>query len=199
MPSSSDRFNAALKRFDEENGRDPNVISVDGIARPREVVYAEWLTGWVLRLSPAASEPLLLAARCQHLCRWMIPRSSYEMTRAGYLRWREDLKEFHARRAAEILQEVGYPEEVVAAVRELNLKANRAGDPECQTLEDALCLVTLEHQLDELIAKTEPEKMLGILRKTWGKMSASARQFALELPFTGSGKAVIIAAKLECH
>ena len=56
---------------------------------------------------PKASEPLRLAARCQHLCRWMIPRDSYPMTRAGYLKWREDLKHFHAEKAGAILRELG--------------------------------------------------------------------------------------------
>src|SRR5215204_6825864 len=132
------RFEMAVRRFDEENGRDPNMERADGAIRPRELVYAQWLTEWVLRLCPSASEPLRLAARCQHLCRWMIPRSSYPMSRAGYLQWRERLKKFHAEKAAEILQEVGYPAEVIARVQQLNLKKDLAHDPEVQLLEDAL-------------------------------------------------------------
>src|SRR5215467_10465812 len=114
QPSDSGRFEAAIRRFDEENGRDPNQISIDGISRPRELVYAQWLTDWVLKLCPNASEELRLAARSQHLCRWTVPRESYPMTRAGYLQWREGLKKFHAQRAGEILREVGYPAEVLA-------------------------------------------------------------------------------------
>jgi hypothetical protein len=95
-----ERFQRALERFDEENSRDPHQVIVNGEAHPRELLYARWLTEWVLRLSPDASETLRLAARSQHLCRWMIPRNSYEMTRAGYLRWRADLKQFHAGKSA---------------------------------------------------------------------------------------------------
>ena len=90
------RFLQAWRRFDEENGRDPNLVVVDGVAHPQELLYAERLTDWVLRLNPEASEQLLLAARSQHICRWTIPRHTYEMTRVGYLRWRSDLKQFHA-------------------------------------------------------------------------------------------------------
>ena len=178
------RFQEALRRFDEENARDPNSVTVDGTPRPRELVYAEWVTEWVLRLAPNAPETLRLAARCQHLCRWMIPRNSYPMDRAGYLRWREDLKKFHAQKAGEILSEVGYSEETIARVRELNLKKNLTGDPECQILEDALCLVTLEYQLADLVEKTDPDKMVSILRKTWRKMSPAAREHALKLSFS---------------
>ena len=52
------------------------VETADGLAQPRELLYARWLTDWVLKLCPDASEPLRLAARCQHLCRWMVPRDS---------------------------------------------------------------------------------------------------------------------------
>ena len=178
------RFAEALRRFDNDNSRDPNVVTADGVAQPYELLYAKWVAGWVLRLCPEPSEALLLAARCQHICRWMIPRKSHPMTRAGYLKWRADLKQFHAQKSADILRETGYAEDVVARVQELNLKKNLASDPECQVLEDALCLVTLQYQLTDLIGKTEPDKMVGILQKTWKKMSPAARTEALALQFS---------------
>src|SRR5262245_46978709 len=94
-----ERFEAALRRFDEENSHDPNREIVDGVAHPREKIYAEWLTAWVLKLCPQASEALRLAARSQHLCRWQITRERYPMTRAGYLQWRQGLNKFHAQQA----------------------------------------------------------------------------------------------------
>lgn len=178
------KFEQAIRRFDEENSKDPNTEESGGINRPRELLYAERLTEWVKRLSPGASEILLLAARSQHLCRWVIPRSSYEMNRVGYLRWRAELKEFHAKKSAEILKEVGYSDETIAQVRDLNLKKNLGRDPECQVLEDALCLVTLQYQLADLVRKTDAEKMTGILQKTWKKMSEQAKAEALELPYS---------------
>src|SRR5687768_3929313 len=111
------RFVRAQQRFDEENARDPNLELLDGISRPRELLYAERLSEWLLHLCPEASESLRLAARCQHVCRWTIPRSSYPMDRPGYLRWRHELKHFHARKAGEILREVGYPEDIVVRVQ----------------------------------------------------------------------------------
>ena len=43
---------------------------------PKEIVHAELVTEWVLRLRPDASEPLLLAARGHHFRRWTVPRAS---------------------------------------------------------------------------------------------------------------------------
>ncbi len=114
----TDPFAAAIARFDAENSRDPNLE--DG--RPRELVYAERLTNWVQKLAPNASAALRLAARCQHICRWESPRENYPMTRPGYLKWRADLKKFHAEKSAGILREVGYDEATIQRVQELNLK-----------------------------------------------------------------------------
>jgi hypothetical protein len=185
------RFEAAWRRFDEENSHDPNRELFEGAPRPREWVYAQWLTDWVLKLRPDASEELRLAARCQHLCRWMIARDSYPMTRAGYLKWREDLKKFHAQRAGEMLREVGYPGNVIARVQELNLKQNFPRDPDSRVIEDALCLVFLEHQLAALADKTAEDKVINAIRKSWEKMSPVGRAEALKLSLGPREKALL--------
>ena len=190
----SSRFACALARFDAENACDPNTIEWEGERIPYELFYAQRLTAWVLRLEPGASEALLLAARSQHLCRWKIPRSQYEMTRAGYLQWRAELKRFHAEKSGEILAGCGYDEETVARVRALNLKQGLGSDAETQTLEDALCLVTLQYQLGELIPKMAPEKLIEVLRKTWRKMSPAGREAALKIPYSAEERALVEAA-----
>ncbi|HWD20770.1 MAG TPA: DUF4202 domain-containing protein [Verrucomicrobiae bacterium] len=172
----------ALQRFDEENARDPHLEIVDGIPRPREWLYAQRLAAWVERLAPEASAPLRLAARCQHICRWKIPRDTYPMTRPGYLKWRQDLKEFHAKLAGEILRETGCDEDTMQKVRELNLKKNFPADPESRILEDALCLVFLEFQFAELAARTDEAKIINAVQKTWKKMTPAAHARALALP-----------------
>ena len=192
--AGASRFDEAIRRFDEENACDPNVELVDGKSMPCELVYARRLSEWVAQLAPNASEPLRLAARCQHICRWTIPRDRYPITRPGYLKWRSDLKSFHAQKAGEILAELGYPPETVARVQSLNLKKSLATDPECQVLEDALCLVFLQHQLTALAAKTAEEKVINALRKSWQKMSPTGREHALRLPFSEHEKKLIEAA-----
>jgi hypothetical protein len=191
MIDPQQRFERAIQRFDEENSRDPNVETVNGVARPRELVYAERLTAWVLRLKPDASEELRLAARCQHLCRWMIPRDTYERTKAGYLRWRTELKKFHAQKAGEVLREVGYPDDAIARVQALNLKKDFPKDPDSRLIEDALCLVFLQYQFAELAAKSTEEQMVNALRKSWHKMTETARAEALKLSYAPRELALI--------
>ncbi len=184
---NAQKFEAALRRFDEENARDPNTEN----GRPRELLYAERLTDWVLRLSPNASEVLRLAARSQHICRWEIPRGNYPMTRPGYLKWRADLKKFHAQRAGEILRDIGYDDDTIRRVQDLNLKKNFPADPECRMLEDALCLVFLEFQFTDLAAKTTDDKMVNALKRSWAKMTQAARAEALKLNYGERERALI--------
>ena len=185
------RFEDAIRLFDEANSQDPNTEIVNGQPQPREQVHATWLTNWVLHLNPSASEALRLAARCQQICRWKIQLSSYPMSKPGYLRWRAELKKFHAQKAGEILQEAGYDDATIRRVQELNLKKNIATDAECQTLEDALCLIFLEHQLAPLAAKSEDEKMINALQKSWKKMSPRGRTEALKLNYGPREKGLI--------
>lgn len=188
------RLTQALALIEHANRADPHAWTLDGVTAPYELAYARCLSRWVERLAPNASEALRLAAAGQHLERWTIARSQYPMTRAGYLRWREVLKQFHARRVGELLVQTGYTPAEIAAVQTLVLKKRPLSDPEMQTLEDALCLVFLERQFEDLRAKTPEDKMVDVLRKTWGKMSAGAQALAGTLPFSPAGRALVVRA-----
>ena len=191
QPCDPKKFEAALRCFDGENSRDPNVETVDGIPHPRELLYAQRLTDWVLRLCPDATEELRLAARCQHICRWQISRNSHPMTRAGYLQWRAALRKFHAQKAGDILLELGYSKDVIRRVQDLNLKKDFPNDPEGRVLEDALCLVFLQFQFAGLAAKTAEDKTINALRKSWQKMTEAARAEALKLRHGPREKALL--------
>lgn len=187
----SDRFQAAVSAFDNLNAQDPNSITIAGVERPRELVQAERLSQWVQRLAPEADEVLRLAARCQHLQRWAIPRSSYPEGRIGYLKWRTDLARFHAEKSAAVLREAGYDSETIERVKKLNLKQGLRTDPNMQTLEDALCLSFLEHEFAEFAQHHPEPKLIDILQKTWRKMSERAHGIALELPLSDDVKALV--------
>jgi hypothetical protein len=189
-----DRFTNAVLAFDRENARDPNHV-VDGgdggVPRPRELVDAERLSRWVARLAPDASEALRLAAHCQHIRRWEIPRSSYPEGRIGYLEWRKSLSRFHADRASEILRAAGYDDRTLERVRLINQKKGLKLDADVQTMEDALCLTFLEHELEEFAAKHTEDKLIDILQKTWRKMSERGHAEALGLPMSPSVRALV--------
>jgi hypothetical protein len=149
------------------------------------------MTKRLLEFDPEASEHLQLAARCQHIGRWEIPRSNYPMDRKGYLQWRSQLKLHHAKIASEILKQAGYEEQTISRVRDLLMKKQLKQNPEMQALEDVICLVFLEHYLEGFAADHEEEKVVNILRKTMTKMSERGISEALRIPLSDEAKELI--------
>ncbi len=176
-----DAHDRARQLIDAAHAADPK-RAPDG--RPAELVYADRMEAWVARLVPAAPPILRLAARCQHLERWSVPRTTFPDGKAGYLKWRQSLYKKQADRARELLLAGGVPageaEDAATWVAKTALKTN-AGT---QALEDAACLVFLENEIADFAAQHADyprEKFVDILRKTWKKMSPAAQAAALGL------------------
>ena len=152
--------------------------------RAPELVYAERMEAWVARLVPDATPLLRLAARCQHLERWSVPRATFPVGKVGYLNWRRSLYTKQAERARALLIEAGVAEADAAEVATWVSKTGLKTNPGTQALEDAACLVFLENEIGYFAAQHAAypcEKFVEILRKTWKKISPGAQQFALGL------------------
>jgi hypothetical protein len=188
---TSGRFERAIARIDAANAEDPRREHGEHGEEAKEVVYSRRMSRWLARLEPTASEALRLAARAQHLCRWKIERAAYPEGRAGYLRWRRDCAELHARLAGEILAGVGYDDGTVDRVRDLVRKKGLPDDPEALALEDTACLVFLESELAAFAPKHDEAKLVRILERTWRKMSPRGRTIALELELPEATRALI--------
>ncbi|RCU50811.1 DUF4202 domain-containing protein [Corallincola holothuriorum] len=170
-----------LEAIDQVNSQDPNMEFCHEVEVPKELLYGQRMSERLAQFAPGASEHLQIAARAQHIKRWAIPRSDYPMDRQGYHQWRTDLGKMHADLAAELMREQGYSEDDAVRTQQLLRKEKIKRDAECQTLEDVICLVFLEYYFADFAAKHTEEKMLGIIRKTWAKMSEAGHAAALEL------------------
>jgi hypothetical protein len=178
------RFDDVIAVIDAANARDPKIVEIDGRAVPAELLYGQRMSDALAGMAPNASELLRIAVRGQHIERWTSPRAGYPPGRSGYLKWRNDLKEFHARRLGEIMVANGYEPHDADRVGALVRKELLRSDPEAQMLEDVACVVFLTHYLADFIDKTEDAKLVRILAQTWNKMSARGRAHAskLDLP-----------------
>jgi hypothetical protein len=181
MTESNGQLAGVIAAIDAANARDPHMIEVAGRREPAELVYGRRMSETLARIAPEASEPLRIAVRGQHIERWTSPRQAYPEGRVGYLKWRKDLQEFHAKRVGEIMAGAGYGADPIARVGALIRKERLKSDAEAQMLEDVACLVFLAHYLDEFMGKTDRDKLAGILAKTWNKMSAFGHEQALKL------------------
>ncbi len=193
--ADAERFARAIAAIDAANAADPATILVDGEPRPKELTHAALLCEWVARLTPSPGEALLLAARAHHIRRWTVPRTSYPLGREHYLRWRRDLRRFHAAEAARILRAEGYDDPLVDRVQQIVRKEALFTDPDVQTLEDGLNLVFLLTQFDEFRERLgDDERLVAIVRRTWRKMSARGREAALGLELSERARAIVARA-----
>jgi hypothetical protein len=188
---NTDRLKRAYEAFDAYNSKDPNQETYEGTSYPKELLYAMRMTERLTIYSPSAPEYVLLAARCQHIGRWEIPRKSYPMDRKGYLQWRNQLKSHHCNIAEGILLTCEYDMHTIEIVKFLLMKRELQKNPETQLLEDVVCLVFIEYYLADFAAQHETEKVIDIVRKTMKKMTHRAIKSVGSLKLTDNVKALI--------
>ncbi|WP_417364141.1 DUF4202 domain-containing protein [Galbibacter sp.] len=188
---SQEKFHQAIQQIDQLNAQDPNTEHYKGNDYPKELLYAQRMSEALDRFEPQAKESLKIAARAQHIARWKIDRQVYPMDRAGYLRWRTDLKKMHAELTGSILDKVGYDPEFIKEVGDLIQKKLLKKNNDTQTLEDVVCLVFLDYYFVDFSEKHTEEKLISILQKTWAKMSEKGQAAALALNLSTPTRALI--------
>jgi hypothetical protein len=171
MQRMTDRLANALALIDTANAADPNLESGQPAAR----LYGERMTAELSRLFPSASEVLQIAARGQHVERWLLPRSDYPAGKAGYLDWRREQARRHGLRVAGMMEAAGYGAEDCDRVGVLLRKEGLKRDAEVQALEDVICFTFLRWYFQPFADSRDPAEVADIVTKTARKMSAEGR------------------------
>ncbi|KAI9752579.1 MAG: hypothetical protein M4579_005577 [Chaenotheca gracillima] len=187
-------YHKALALIDEAHAEDPRKITVGADEVPYELHYAQKMTAYLEKRSPDASQPLRVAIRAQHFRRWEIARDSYPMNKQGYHAWRTSLKKRQADQAADICSQCGMTEDETSRVAALIRKENLKKDDETQILEDVACLVFLDDQFEEFEKEHDEDKIISILKKTWGKMSDEGHELALQIQMSERAKGLVAKA-----
>ena len=165
----------ALALIDAANRADPTVE--DGT--PAALLYGQRMSAELDRLFPDASAVLQIAARGQHVERWLLPRVDYPEGRDGYLAWRREQARRHGLRVGGIMAEAGFDAAAQDRVGVMLRKEGLKRDPEVQALEDVICFVFLRWYFQPFAGKHTPEALLKIVEKTARKMSETGRAMAL--------------------
>ncbi len=162
---------AALAAIDAANAADPTLE--DG--RPAALLYGERMSAELARLFPEADDVLRIAARGQHVERWLLPRKDYPEGKVGYFAWRREQARRHGARVAGIMAAAGYGAEAQERVGVLLRKEGIKRDPQVQALEDVICFVFVRHYFAGFAAAQPDHDMVDIVAKTARKMSGPAR------------------------
>ncbi|MDC0737668.1 DUF4202 domain-containing protein [Cognatishimia sp. SS12] len=177
----SDRLTQVLNAIDAANEKDPRLDE----GQPEALLYGQRMSQQLARLFPNASEELQIAARGQHVERWVLARADYPDGRAGYLTWRKDLAAHHAKRVGGFMAAAGYDAEAIEETEKMLRKEGIKRHENVQALEDVICFAFLTWYFAPFAAKHPEDKVQRIVEKTARKMSAEARARVLkefELP-----------------
>lgn len=164
-------LDAALAAIDAANASDPDISE----GSPAAQLYGLRMSAELARLFPDASENLQIAARGQHIERWILKRAEYPEGREGYLTWRRDLARHHGERVGEIMRDAGYSEAEAEAAGRMIRKEGIKRNDEVQKLEDVICFVFLKWYFAPFSETQDPDKLQRIVEKTARKMSAEGR------------------------
>jgi len=185
------KLSNTLAAIDLLHQGDPTKVIVNTNEIANELLYAQQMTTWLNKLTETPSEFAQIAARAQHLCRWLSPRADFEMNRAGYFKWRIAQGKNHAQKAVQVMADNGYDQASCDTVYDIVRKKNIKSDGDTQLMEDAACLVFLEFQFEAFAQSHSDEKIIRIVQKTWAKMSDNGHQLALKLNFSASELALV--------
>ncbi len=159
-------------------------LNHEGENTPAELLYCERMLSVLEMVYPGAPFSLKIAAQCQHLQRWGIPRSNYPFDRKGYHLWRRAVMEFQLDLTKKLLTESEIEEsEMVIILGSLKNQDNKS-NLNATIIMDTACLIFLKWYLIPFSAKHESSKVIDILRKTMKKMSERGLSVIskLELP-----------------
>ena len=162
---------AALAAIDAANAADPKQEE----GQPAALLYGQRMSAELDRLFPHAGDVLRIAARGQHVERWLLPRGDYPEGKTGYFAWRREQGRRHGDRVAGIMAAAGYDAEAQARVSTLLRKEGIKRDAEVQALEDVICFVFVRHYFAGFAVAQPDHDMVDIVAKTARKMSAEAR------------------------
>ena len=175
-PRAVSRLRDAIAVIDAANRHDPDRRE----GQPAALLYGERMTAELERLIPDASEPLQLAARGQHIERWVLKRQDFPEGRAGYLAWRTELAAHHAARVGGIMADAGYDAQEIARAEKMLRKEGIKRDAEVQALEDVICFTFLKWYFAPFAPTQDPAKLEKIVARTARKMSPEGRARVLD-------------------
>ena len=165
------QYTTAVELINSVHNQDPNSETIDGVELKAELLYSERMLAILEKVAPDASFELKLAAKCQHMSRWSIPRATFSMDKKGYYQWRAAIMEHQLNVSSSVLKQAEINEPSIEIIVDaLKNKADKS-NINASIIEDTACLTFIKWYLVPFAGQFDPEKAKIILQKTAGKMS----------------------------
>lgn len=175
------QYNEAVELINSVHNQDPNSETVDGVEIKAELLYSQRMLSILKKVQPNASLELQLAAQCQHISRWSIPRATFPTGKKGYYEWRTAIMKHQLSVTTSVLKQAGINEHSIEIIVDaLKNKADKS-NINASIIEDTACLAFIKWYLVSFAGQFDPEKAKVILQKTAGKMSERGLKLISEI------------------
>ena len=175
------QYTKAVELINSVHNQDPTSETIDGAEIKAELLYSQRMLSILKKVQPNASLELQLAAQCQHISRWSIPRATFSMDKKGYYQWRAAIMEHQLNVTTNTLKQANIADESIAVVVDaLKNKADKT-NINASIIEDTACLTFIKWYLVPFAGQFDPEKAKVILQKTANKMSERGLKLIPEL------------------
>lgn len=168
---TQEQYRKASAKIEAIHNEDINTEIFEGQEQKSELLYSGRMLSVLDLVAPDSCYELKLAAQCQHMSRWSIPRATFPMDKKGYYQWRAAVMEHQLGVTVNALQAAGIDDESISVVVDaLKNKADKS-NVNASIIEDTACLVFIKWYLKPFASQFEADKAADILRKTARKMS----------------------------
>lgn len=168
---NKNQYTDALALIDGIHNQDPNSETIDGVEIKAELLYSKRMLEVLEKVAPEASMELKLAAKCQHISRWSIPRATFSLDKKGYYQWRAAIMEHQLSVTTSILKQAEINEQSIEIIVDtLKNKADKTNH-NASIVEDTACLTFIKWYLVPFAGQFDAAKAKIILQKTACKMS----------------------------
>lgn len=165
------QYTIAVELINSVHNQDPNSEIIDGVDIKAELLYSNRMLTILEKVAIDASFELKLAAQCQHMSRWSIPRATFSMDKKGYYQWRAAIMEHQLSVTSSVLKQAEINEQSIEIIVDaLKSKADKS-NINASIIEDTACLTFIKWYLVPFAGQFDPEKAKIILQKTAAKMS----------------------------
>eukprot|EP00798_Chlamydomonas_sp_ICE-L_P003763 gene3763-13824_t len=220
-PETREKLEKTFKLIDEVNSNDPQQINDKGKSWPYRVIYSNWVSEWVRKIDPKASDEMLILAKGRNIESWRlseIKRDDYAPTSFGQKQWQQDRTVWLTKRLADVMKEAGYDEDSISLVSDFMQQNSDIPDPNdirksdlvgplgstnyrllelasmTQVLRDADAMVLLEHSFEQMFDRMTAEEILKVLKRELSRVSEKCIVRVLGMPWNAVAKKLILKA-----
>lgn len=188
---SETQYHKAKEKINQEHSLDLTFNTEGGIEYPAELLYSNRMLSILELVLPESSNVMKIAALCQHLKRWQIPRDNFPYDRRGYHEWRRVVMDYQLEQTRLVLSDVGIEKDDITQITTILKEQGNKLNRDSQIIMDTACLVFLKWYMEPFSAKHQHEKVFDILKKTMRKMSSNGIKLIAKLDLSTSSQHLI--------